>query len=274
MADQQAKKIAKEHYENFPVASFLIPKKKRQDLFNIYAFARKADDIADDPSLNSSEKLDRLSVFEDELEKGERSSDELFIALDQTIQKHDLDRSLCFDLLSAFKQDSVQSSYQSFDELLAYSRNSANPIGRLMLQLFSYQDERLFELSDKICTGLQLINFWQDLSVDKKMGRFYVPIELCQKNDLSLKEFYDGQRVTEQNQVLRELFQETEKLYSEGYKLIACLNGRFKYEIKMIWHSANMLFKQSEGMKRDLLEQRPQLSSWDFFRTALRHLIF
>jgi squalene synthase HpnC len=163
-------KIAKEHYENFPIASLLIPRDKRKYIYSIYAFARAADDFADELNIEGGKekRLVLLKEWGQKLEdcyKGKAYSP-IFIALMNTIEKCDIPIEPLENLLKAFSQDVIKNRYNDFDEVLKYCENSANPIGRLVLMVFGVKDDELFKLSDNICTALQLINFWQDVSVD------------------------------------------------------------------------------------------------------------
>ena len=171
--------FARAHYENFPVISFLIKKDLRKHVAVLYWFARTADDIADDPNLPDDEKIIKLNHFEGRLTsllKGNCEND-YEIALHNTITIMHLTPELFYDLLSAFRQDLTKKRYQSFDELLDYCKYSANPVGRLILELYGITDNLAFHYSDKICTALQLINFYQDVKIDISMNRLYFPLD-------------------------------------------------------------------------------------------------
>ncbi|MBK8554077.1 MAG: squalene/phytoene synthase family protein [Ignavibacteria bacterium] len=183
------KEIANSHYENFPVGSLLIPSNKRKYIYSIYAFARYADDIADSDNLSGDEKLRRLNELDDDLSKIEKKdlnnfltdTKYIFIALSNTIDELKIPIKEFRDLLKAFRQDAVKQRYTVFEELVDYSKLSANPIGHLVLYVFGYtpdKDKTCFEYSDSICTALQLTNFWQDVSVDLKIDRIYIPEKL------------------------------------------------------------------------------------------------
>ena len=176
-------RLAHAHYENFPVGSLLIPKSKRPHFYSIYAFARTADDFADegyDRGLSDADRLAALDDWGEQLEHCERwgeqwgeegrASSPVFVALAATIRDLDLPLQLFRDLISAFKQDVIKRRYASYDEVLDYCTRSANPVGRLILLLFGYRDPRLHILSDHICTALQLANHWQDVAVDIREG--------------------------------------------------------------------------------------------------------
>ena len=182
-------RLAQAHYENFPVASRLLPPRMRPHIAAIYAFARRADDFADEPGLVDSERLRLLAAWGTRLDRGPTAEcesrrtpdpepdDLIFIALDNTIRTHSLPRSLFHDLLSAFRQDVATRRYSRWADVLDYCRRSANPVGRLVLRVAGYDDARLDAESDAVCTALQLTNFWQDLAIDWQRGRLYVPAE-------------------------------------------------------------------------------------------------
>jgi len=166
------------HYENFPVGLW-VPRDKRPYVHALYAFARAADDFADEPMYEGmrAEKLDQWEARLHAAYEG-RAEDPIFIALAETVRRLDIPKGLLLDLLSAFRQDTVQGRYATWDELLDYCRRSANPVGRLVLLVFDDRDPALPPLSDAICTGLQLANHWQDLAVDLRQDRIYAPREL------------------------------------------------------------------------------------------------
>ena len=166
------------HYENFPVASLLLPKKLRKHVAALYAFARIADDFADEPEYEGARKQ-RLLEWRRQLNAigKEPAAHPVFVALESTVRELELPVQPFEDLLSAFIQDTEKKRYATFDEVLDYSRRSANPVGRIVLMIHGYRSEELFRYSDAICTALQLANFWQDISVDLKKDRIYIPEE-------------------------------------------------------------------------------------------------
>src|SRR5262245_46576115 len=170
------------HYENFPVG-LLVPKAKRRYVHALYAFARAADDFADEKAYEGvrQEKLDQWEARLHAAYEG-AAEDPIFVALGETVRRLEIPKPLLLDLLSAFRQDTVKSRYESWDELVDYCRRSADPVGRLVLLVFEYKDPQLLPLSDAICTGLQLANHWQDVAVDLRRDRIYVPRELLQRH--------------------------------------------------------------------------------------------
>lgn len=198
-----------EHYENFPVASWLCPPRLRPTVVAIYRFARTADDIADEGSADAAERLADLGAFRNELERcivkaaggavvpGNDRWPGVFGPLGLAIARHSLPGDLLHDLLSAFEQDvrytAAQHRYASTEELLGYCRLSANPVGRLLLHLYGVHDARSLQQSDQICSALQLINFWQDISRDLPNGRCYLPADTLQRHGLRMADFENAQ---------------------------------------------------------------------------------
>ena len=177
-AEKETRRLAKSHYENFLVASVTLPRRLRQPFYNVYAFCRRADDLADEsPSPHmATERIDAFQTLLDETFAG-RPRENLFIALSSTIRQFNLPKQPFDDLLHAFRLDQLKTRYGSFDELLDYCRRSANPVGRIVLRLGECFDDDNATLSDQICVGLQLANFWQDLARDYAIGRIYLPAD-------------------------------------------------------------------------------------------------
>ena len=173
----ECRNLATRHYENFPVASWLVPSDKRDALAVIYAFARCADDFADEPGIEG--RLAALAEWRSNLERcfAGKADHPVFVALGDVIERFSLRYEHFENLLCAFESDVQANRHPDFASLLAYCRHSANPVGRLVLELFGHRDPDLFALSDSICTALQLTNFWQDVAVDLKMDRVYLPAE-------------------------------------------------------------------------------------------------
>ena len=195
-SESYCRRLATSHYENFPLIARLLPRDLRQPFFNVYAYCRWSDDLGDE--LGDRQLSTRLlGWWRGELARcwaGEAMTHPVFVALQQTAKRFDLAREPFDDLLTAFEQDQVVTEYQTFDELLGYCSNSANPVGRIVLRLCGADDERSVELSDSVCTGLQLANFWQDVARDADIGRTYLPIEDCERFGYSRHDL--AQRIT------------------------------------------------------------------------------
>jgi squalene synthase HpnC len=270
-------RLARAHYENFPVGSLLIPKNKRQHVYSIYAFARTADDFADEGyenGLNESERLSALDDWKSKLEAcycGE-ADHPIFIALSETIKALQLPVGLFHDLLSAFRQDVIKRRYANFDEVLDYCTRSANPIGRLVLLLFEYRDERLFQLSDHLCTGLQLANFWQDVAVDLRKDRIYLPqdeMEHCGVSADDLKERRFNPRYAE---LLRLQVERTKEFFQRGRALPHLVSGRLAFELRLTWFGGMRILERIEELGYDTLGTRPKITTPDKLRVLVRSL--
>ena len=260
--------LTRNHYENFPVGSVLVPKAKRKHIYSIYAFARTADDFADEGFGTETTTADRLRLLDD----WERQFDEclngnfqhpIFAALQNTIRELDLPTQLFKDLLSAFRQDVVKSRYNNFDEVLDYCRRSANPVGRLILLLFDHRDEKLFQLSDRICTGLQLANFWQDVSVDLEKDRVYLPLDEIEKFNYSEAELFGKICNDSYRELLKFQVERTQKIFDAGKPLLDLVSGKLRLELKLTWLGGTQILRMIEKNNYDTLSYRPALSKFD-----------
>jgi squalene synthase HpnC len=262
-------RLAREHYENFPVASWLLPAAMRPHIAAIYAFARRADDFADEPGLEDAERLRRLDGWGVKLDRegwGQAAGgddDLIFRALEDTIRTHNLPRSLFHDLLSAFRQDVVTRRYQTWADVLDYCRRSANPVGRLVLRVAGHDDPRLDAQSDAVCTALQLTNFWQDVAIDWGRGRLYVPLEdrdRARASDADL----DARRMTPEWQAaLREVAQRTRELFGEGRGVCDSVRGRLRWELRLTWLGGSRILEKTEQIGFDVFNRRPTLTARD-----------
>ena len=260
-------RAARDHYENFPVASLLLPKGKRRHVAAIYAFARQADDFADEAAYEGR-RLDLLEQWRRRLDEAAAGIAEhpVFIALADTISSQKLPVDLLHDLLRAFVQDVTVREYATFDDLLAYCRLSANPIGRLVLFLFGHAEERLLMKSDAICTALQLANFWQDVSLDLDKGRCYLPLEdlarfRCSAADLA------GRSVTAPFvEVMRFEVARTRSLFLRGAGLPAEVGGRLGFELKLVVRGGLRILDKIEEAGCDVFRRRPTLTAPDWGR--------
>lgn len=269
-------RMARAHYENFPVGSLLVPRRLRRHVYSIYAFARTADDFADEDyetkGLSEAERLAALADWQQRLEACARGQADhpIFIALAATIKELQLPLKLFSDLLSAFKQDVVKRRYADFPEVLDYCTRSANPVGRLILLLFDYRDERLHQLSDHICTALQLANFWQDVAVDIKKDRVYLPQDELARYGVSLDDLR-ARRFSEQYAALLK-FQvaRTREIFARGRPLPELVRGRLRYELRLTWHGGMRILERIAELGYDTLGRRPTLLPQDKLRLLLR----
>lgn len=265
---QKARELAESHYENFPVVSFLIPKHLRNDVAIIYWFARTADNIADEGSSGISERLDLLDEFEKSfLDSVSGKIDcEFAHALSVTIHKRSLSINLFTDLISAFRQDITKKRYDNFSELLNYCRRSANPVGRLLLELFEVRKKEAFLCSDKICTALQLTNFFQDTYRDYKKGRIYFPLDELQHYEIPENQFEKRKINDNFKELVKHNVDRTALLFEEGKPLYYYLTGRLKLEIKWTVKGGEEILNKIRKNGYDVLNYRPVLSRKDFIR--------
>ena len=270
-AGEQAINLTKHHYENFPVASFLIPKHLRKDVAIIYWFARTADDFADEGNFLPEERLEKLNNFEIRLTDliQENYKDDFEKELNKTIKEKNLTKQYFYDLLKAFKQDAVKKSYSNFEELLEYCKYSANPVGRLILELNNIRDIEAFGFSDKICTALQLTNFYQDLKIDYEKGRIYLPEDEMAEFMIGKKVFELSENSLNLKKLLKFSINRTRKMFEEGKGLLKFLNGRLKYEIKWTILGGEEILKKIEKNNYDVLIKRPKLNRFDFLKLLL-----
>lgn len=272
------RQMAESHYENFPVGSLLIPKARRKYVYSIYAFARTADDFADEGYDNTNlTEADRLASLDDWQRKLEdacagHADHPVFIALAATIKDLNLPVQLLRDLLSAFKQDVTKRRYANFNEVLDYCVRSANPVGRLILLLFDYRDERLHRLSDHICTALQLANFWQDVSVDIGKDRVYLPEDELARFGVSIDDLRDGRFTENYAALLKFQVDRTWDIFKQGRPLPEQVSGRLKYELRLTWFGGTRILERIEELKYDTLNQRPVISTFDKLRILARTL--
>lgn len=258
------KAITINHYENFPVASVLAPKKLRPAIQAIYAFSRLADDFADERAFRHV-RIERLEEWEHFLHQ-KNSTHPVFIALQDTIQKHDLPLGLLEDLLTAFKMDTYKKRYQTFDDVLHYCRYSANPVGRLILHLFRQDTSRNLQHSDFICTALQITNFWQDVSVDLKKDRIYIPQEDLDRFNYTSDELFRGLIDERYKMLMNFQVERAFQYFDEGHALGLDLNGMLGLEIRLTWLTGRMILKKIRKINYDVFNKRPTLSKWDFVK--------
>lgn len=271
-------RLTRSHYENFPVGSLLIPKSSRKHVYSIYAFARTADDIADEgygaEGLAEEQRLTALDDWERRLEacyEG-RADHPIFIALAETVRELAPPIELLRALLSAFKQDVVKRRYESYGEVLDYCVRSANPVGRLILLLFGYRDESLNRLSDAICTGLQLANFWQDVAVDLEKNRIYLPQEDLARFAVSIDDLRDKLADERYRSLLKFEVERTKALFFEGRPLPELVAGRLSIELRLTWLGGMRILEKIEGLNFDTLHARPKITSMDKVSLLARSL--
>lgn len=274
--------MAVNHYENFPVASFLLPPALRPAVATIYWFARSADDFADEGNLPAAERREKLTDYLNELDAlalGKDSNNPIFQALKPHVEQFDLPVQLFRDLVDAFLQDVVQDRYTTEAELLDYCRRSANPVGRLMLHLFRQATPDNLRQSDAICTALQLINHWQDVGVDAQkgpQGRIYLPLDAMAAHGVDAQQILRRLTSADFRGLMAANVAHARTLMLEGAPLGWRLPGRIGMEIRAIVAGGLRILEKIEHVEYDVFNHRPVLSAADwpgiFWRTLVRPL--
>ena len=270
----EAYNLAKMHYENFPVVSMLLPFKIRQDVAIIYWFARTADDYSDEGGFEASERLKKLSAFEERFKSllNNEPGNTLEEALKNTIISKNLSHTNFFNLLKAFKQDVSKNRYSTFHEVEDYCSCSANPVGRILLELIDIWDDRAFYLSDKICTALQLTNFIQDTAIDFRKGRIYYPQDEMEKFGVYEKMFEMNENNLNLKQLVEFSVNRIQNFYNEGKGLFEFLSGRFKYEISWTIKGGEEILNKIRGADFDVFTRRPALTRTDHIKILFKSL--
>jgi len=256
-----------DHYENFPVASILMPKRLRQPVAAIYHFARAADDIADEGDLSDADRLRQLDDFRDELDHiaaGETPLLPLFQRLAVEVKAHALPLQPMHDLLDAFSQDVVKTRYVHYDDLLDYCRRSANPVGTLLLHLYEEATPVNLAYSDAICGALQLINFWQDVAKDIAIGRIYLPQDDMARFGVSEEQIVEARCDDAWRALMKFEVDRARALMLQGKPLGTILTGRIGLEMRMIIQGGLRILDKIEAADYDVFNQRPVLRPFDW----------
>ncbi len=254
-------RMARDHYENFPVASWLLPRAMRPHVAALYAFARTADDFADEGQRTPEEREALLDEMSEGLRK--RGQSPLFDALQNSIEQCRLPVSLFEDLLSAFRQDVRVKRYQSWPDVLDYCSRSANPVGRLVLRIGGYHDPRLDRASDAVCTALQLTNFWQDIERDWEKGRVYVPQDELRATGAREQDIAERRLTPEWRATLWRVASRTRTFFDEGREITALVSGRLRWELRLTWLGGVRILDRLERGNFDVFARRPTLSIAD-----------
>ncbi len=262
------------HYENFPVASRLVPKDRRDALAAIYAFARSADDFADEPRFGA--RLEKLDEWREKLGTSFRgqAEDPVFVALADAVGKFGLKQKPFDFLLDAFEMDSRGTAFPDFKALMAYCERSANPVGRLVLALFGDRDAEHARLSDCICTALQLTNFWQDVAVDFKRGRIYIPLEDFTRFGYSREGLVTGRADERWRNLMAFEVRRTRELFERGRPLTDLADARLRRQLRTTWRGGMAILNKIEALDYDTLNRRPRLSKleavWLYLQSGRR----
>ena len=274
--------MAVDHYENFPVASWLLPAAMRPPIEAIYRFARSADDIADEGYLPDAQRLRQLDAYLqalDAIEAGKPLHGPIFPDLADAVRDFQLPVPLLRDLVDAFKQDVVKKRYASFDELLDYSRRSANPVGRLVLHVFAKATgrpmfaEAQLRQSDAICSALQLINFWQDVAIDWEKGRVYIPIEDLQRFGVREDDIAAGNAGNRWAALMAFESDRARELMLAGAPLTRHLSGRVRLEIRATVEGGLAILDKIDAVSGDVFRNRPVLATRDWIMIVARTVV-
>jgi squalene synthase HpnC len=270
--------VSVDHYENFPVASWLCPPKLRPAIVAIYRFARTADDLADEGTAPAAERLADLGAYRRDLDAvcaGQAPSPRwagVFVPLGDAVRARALPRALLADLLSAFEQDVTKQRYADRAELLDYCRRSANPVGRLLLHLYGVSDRASLERSDAICTALQLANFWQDLQIDTQRGRLYLPLTDCARHGVDLQGVLAGQDSPALRALVAAQVAWTRALMDDGAPLVHAVPGRAGWELRLVVQGGLRILDKITALDHATIRTRPRLRPADLPRLAWRAL--
>jgi squalene synthase HpnC len=265
--------MAVDHYENFPVASVLLPRRLVPAVEAIYAFARSADDLADEGDATPGQRLAALAAYEQELDRigrGEITANQMFARLAAVVAQYRLNLQPLRDLLSAFKQDVTTTAYADFPALLDYCRRSANPVGRLMLALYGAADERNLRDSDAICSALQLINFWQDVGIDIAKGRIYIPQDDLARFGVTPDMIEREQDSPAWRSLMAFEVQRARSLILTGAPLATRLPGRIGWELRLVVQGGLRILEMIERAGYDVFRHRPKLGKRDWLAVLWR----
>ncbi len=253
--------LATHHYENFHVVSFFLPKRLHQDFYNVYAYCRWSDDLGDETG-NRDESLRLLAWWRRELDAmySGRTTHPVFAALRPTVERHGIPREPFANLIDAFVQDQTVTRYRNWDDLFDYCRNSANPVGRLVLYLCGYSDPQRQYLSDATCTGLQLANFWQDVTVDQLKDRVYIPLDIMDRHGYTVDDLVAHRFTPAFREVMREIVAKARDLFLECMPLIGMVNRRLSLDLDLFSRGGLRVLDKIAQQDYNVLASRPKIS--------------
>jgi squalene synthase HpnC len=260
-AREYCRRLAVSHYENFSVASWFLPSRLRQHFYNLYAYCRISDDLADEVG-DKAASLHLLDEWEAELGAcyAGRARHPVFVALAETVHKFEIPKSEFVDLLMAFRQDQRVSRYETFSDLLGYCKNSANTVGHLVLYLCGYRDPERQLLSDYTCTALQLANFWQDVSADYAKGRVYLPLEDLRRFGVSEDVIRDGTNSAAFCTLLKFEVERAREWFTQGAPLIKKVNRQLAVDLDLFSRGGREILNAIERQNYAVLGNRPSIS--------------
>jgi squalene synthase HpnC len=255
--------LARTHYENFSVATWFLPKRLRQHFFNVYAYCRISDDLGDEVGDQASSLL-LLDEWEGELNACYsgvgQARHPVFVALAETVRKFEIPKHEFADLLTAFRQDQRVGRYETFTDLLGYCRNSANPVGHLVLYLCGYRDAERQQLSDYTCTALQIANFWQDVSRDYAIGRIYLPLEDLRRFGVSEDTIRAGENSSAFCEMMRFEVERARQWFAQGMPLVGKVDGKLSLDIELFSRGGQEILNAIERQRYAVLGRRPAIS--------------
>jgi squalene synthase HpnC/squalene synthase HpnD len=272
-AENYTRWLATHHYENFNVASWLLPRRLHRHFYNLYAYCRWADDLGDEIP-DSARALELLNEWEQELRDcyAGKPSHPVFVALSQTIRACEIPMDPFADLIAAFRQDQTVHRYPTWEGMIGYCRYSANPVGRLVLYLCGYRDAARQQLSDATCTALQLANFWQDVSRDLEKGRIYIPLENAAAHGLTEDDIVSRRFDDRYVSLMKELIVRTRELFAHGLPLADCVDSMLAVDIEMFSRGGLAVLDAIEASGYNTLQHRPSIPKSKQFRLLIRAL--
>ena len=272
-AREYCRRLATGHYENFSVVTWFLPKRLHQHFYAVYAYCRISDDLGDEVG-NAQTSLRLLDAWHEELNacyEG-RPKHPVFVALAETVRECNIPKQPFADLLTAFRQDQTVTRYQTFEDLLGYCLNSANPVGRLVLYVCGYRDPELQQLSDYTCTALQLANFWQDVAVDLEKDRVYIPLEVLGRHGYTLEDLFARRSTPAFRKVMRETVARAREFFIEGLPLASRVNWRLALDIDLFSRGGLRVLDKIAAQNYDVLSRRPAISKAERVRLLLGSL--
>jgi squalene synthase HpnC len=273
-AESYTRWLATRHYENFHVVSFLLPKELHQDFYNVYAFCRWADDLGDEIG-DRSESLRLLAWWQgllDRMYDAGTAEHPVFVALRATTEERGLPRQLFSDLIKAFVHDQTVTRYPKWDDVFYYCRYSANPVGRLLLYLCGYFDAERQRLSDATCTALQLANFWQDVSIDLKKDRVYIPLEVIHRHGYTVQDLFAGRETPAFQAVMKDVVDRARALFVEGLPLCNMVNRRLSLDLQLFSRGGMRVLDKIEQQDYRVLHARPAIGKVERVGLLIRAL--
>ena len=277
-AQRYCERLARTHYENFSVATWFLPSGLRQHFYNVYAYCRISDDLGDEVG-NAQQSLELLDQWEAELEACYHGSPRhpVFVALAQTVHQFSIPQHEFSDLLIAFRQDQTVTRFPTFDDVLGYCKNSANPVGHLVLYLCGYSDAERQQLSDYTCTALQLANFWQDVAVDYGKGRIYLPLESLQRFGVSEEDIASRRATPQFIEMMKFEVQRAREWFARGLPLVKKVNRELAIDLELFSRGGQEILNAIEKQGFDVLSRRPVISKprklWLVLRAAAGKLL-